>query len=190
MHGDGFGPRIPRVSDDFWCPAGNAVRATGFAEAQPFLNSPSLFGNCCLWVLCPASSRHFCVEFPALERESKTLTTGLYFGCLSAHPDFTVGFSPCSSGKCQCKVGVTDLKCDRCSDGYYRFNETTCEPCQCNNHSKTCDSLTGNFPLVTMVGADLTCLLCLWFLPFSFSRPPLSSSSSASLCLEYPESLP
>ncbi|XP_072739303.1 multiple epidermal growth factor-like domains protein 9 isoform X2 [Ciconia boyciana] len=47
------------------------------------------------------------------------------------------------SGKCQCKVGVTDLKCDRCSDGYYRFNETTCEPCQCNNHSKTCDSLTG-----------------------------------------------
>uniref|UniRef100_A0A8B9N0L0 Multiple EGF like domains 9 n=1 Tax=Accipiter nisus TaxID=211598 RepID=A0A8B9N0L0_9AVES len=47
------------------------------------------------------------------------------------------------SGKCQCKAGVTGLKCDRCSDGYYRFNETTCEPCQCNNHSKTCDSLTG-----------------------------------------------
>ncbi|XP_010077692.1 PREDICTED: multiple epidermal growth factor-like domains protein 9, partial [Pterocles gutturalis] len=48
-----------------------------------------------------------------------------------------------SSGKCQCKVGVTDPKCDQCSDGYYRFNETTCEPCQCNNRSKTCDSLTG-----------------------------------------------
>ena len=69
-------------------------------------------------------------------------------------------FSLCSSGKCQCKVGVTDLKCDRCSDGYYRFNETACEPCQCNNHSKTCDSLTGNSPLVTVVAADFTHFLC------------------------------
>uniref|UniRef100_A0A8C6JZ12 Uncharacterized protein n=2 Tax=Melopsittacus undulatus TaxID=13146 RepID=A0A8C6JZ12_MELUD len=56
-------------------------------------------------------------------------------GSLSAQCD--------SSGRCQCKAGVTDLKCDRCSDGYYRFNETTCEPCQCNNHSKTCNSSTG-----------------------------------------------
>ncbi|NXG34517.1 MEGF9 protein, partial [Dromaius novaehollandiae] len=46
-------------------------------------------------------------------------------------------------GKCQCKVGVTDLKCDRCSDGYYRFNETTCEPCQCNNRSQICNAVTG-----------------------------------------------
>ncbi|XP_074017491.1 multiple epidermal growth factor-like domains protein 9 [Numenius arquata] len=52
------------------------------------------------------------------------------------------------SGKCQCKVGVTGLKCDQCSDGYYRFNATVCEPCQCNNHSKTCNSSTG------------TCLRC------------------------------
>ncbi|XP_010178297.1 PREDICTED: multiple epidermal growth factor-like domains protein 9, partial [Mesitornis unicolor] len=50
---------------------------------------------------------------------------------------------PHLSGECQCKVGVTGLKCDQCSDGYYRFNETACEPCQCNNHSKTCNSLTG-----------------------------------------------
>lgn len=117
-----------------------AVRATGCAEAQPFWNSPSLFGN------CPASSRRFCAEFPARERESKPLTTGLHFGCLPAHPDFSVCFPLCSSGKCQCKVGVTGLKCDQCSDGYYRFNETTCEPCQCNNRSKTCNSSTGNSP--------------------------------------------
>ncbi|RLW00525.1 hypothetical protein DV515_00008884 [Chloebia gouldiae] len=51
------------------------------------------------------------------------------------------------SGKCQCKVGVTDLKCDRCSEGYYRFNESTCEPCQCNNHSHTCDNSTVFFLL-------------------------------------------
>ncbi|XP_014801804.1 PREDICTED: multiple epidermal growth factor-like domains protein 9 [Calidris pugnax] len=47
------------------------------------------------------------------------------------------------SGKCQCKVGVTGLKCDQCSEGYYRFNSSLCEPCQCNNHSKTCNSSTG-----------------------------------------------
>jgi len=32
MRGDGFGLRLSRMSDDFWCPAGNAVRATAFAE--------------------------------------------------------------------------------------------------------------------------------------------------------------
>lgn len=122
-----------------------AARATGFAGTQPFWNSPSLFGNCCPpWVSHPASSRSFCAEFPALEGEYETLTAGLDFGCLPAHPDFTVCFSLCSSGKCQCKDGVTGLKCDQCSDGYYRFNETACEPCQCNNHSKTCNSSTGN----------------------------------------------
>ncbi|KYO23194.1 multiple epidermal growth factor-like domains protein 9 isoform B [Alligator mississippiensis] len=46
-------------------------------------------------------------------------------------------------GKCQCKVGVTGFKCDQCHDGYYRFNKTTCAPCQCNDHSKSCDGLTG-----------------------------------------------
>ncbi|POI21760.1 hypothetical protein CIB84_014493, partial [Bambusicola thoracicus] len=34
-----------------------------------------------------------------------------------------------------------DLKCDQCSDGYYSANGT-CEPCQCNNHSNTCDRIT------------------------------------------------
>nr|XP_042710108.1 multiple epidermal growth factor-like domains protein 9 isoform X2 [Chrysemys picta bellii] len=46
-------------------------------------------------------------------------------------------------GKCQCKVGVTGFKCDQCRDGYYWVNQTSCEPCQCNNYSNSCDVLTG-----------------------------------------------
>lgn len=165
-----------------------AVRATGFAEAQPFLNFPSLLRNCCPWISCPLSSRHFYAKFPTLEKASKTLTTGFYFGYLPAHPALNVGFSLCSSGQCQCKAGVTGLKCDQCSDGYYRFNETSCEPCQCNNHSKTCDRATGN-PSCERAGCRPHLSLCLCLVPFAFSRLTHSSSSSASLCLEHPESL-
>lgn len=185
MPGNGFGPRLSRMCDDSGATLEIAVRATGFAETQPFLNSPSLFGRRCPWVSCPASCRCFC----RVLLSGKRIQTPEHRFVLPAHPDLTACFSPCSSGKCQCKVGVTGLKCDRCSDGYYRFNETACEPCQCNNHSKTCDTLTGNFPLEAMAGADFTCLLSLWFLLFSFSSAPLSSSSSASLCLKYPQSL-
>ncbi|KAH1179161.1 multiple epidermal growth factor-like domains protein 9 [Mauremys mutica] len=46
-------------------------------------------------------------------------------------------------GKCQCKVGVTGFKCDQCCDGYYWVNQTSCEPCQCNNYSNSCNVLTG-----------------------------------------------
>lgn len=139
-----------------------AVRATDLAGTRTFLNTPSLSGNGCPWVLCPASSRKE-------ERESRPLPAGLYLGCLPAQPDLTVCFSLCSSGKCQCKVGVTGLKCDRCSEGYYRFNESTCEPCQCNNHSQTCDNSTGDRVLLSPWGCRLHLPpLSLVFL-FSFS---------------------
>lgn len=89
----------------------------------------------------------------------QTPAVALHVGCLAARPVSQL-VSLRSDGKCQCKVGVTDLKCDRCSDGYYRLNETTCEPCQCNNHSTACDRLTGNteaaFPLSPQGWASLS----------------------------------
>ncbi|NWI11042.1 MEGF9 protein, partial [Crypturellus soui] len=51
--------------------------------------------------------------------------------------------SLCRDGNCQCKVGVTGPKCDRCDDGYYGSNASTCEPCQCNNRSRSCHAVTG-----------------------------------------------
>ncbi|KAF2986631.1 hypothetical protein EK904_002042, partial [Melospiza melodia maxima] len=61
------------------------------------------------------------------------------------------------SGKCQCKVGVTGLKCDRCSEGFYRFNQSTCEPCQCNNLSHSCDSSTAHSALVPFIYIFVPC---------------------------------
>lgn len=66
--------------------------------------------------------------------------------CLPCDCNVTGAANPvCDSfGKCECKPGVTGLKCVQCQDGYYRFNNFGCSQCQCNNHSKMCDALTGN----------------------------------------------
>uniref|UniRef100_UPI00398F05F9 multiple epidermal growth factor-like domains protein 9 n=1 Tax=Pristiophorus japonicus TaxID=55135 RepID=UPI00398F05F9 len=48
-----------------------------------------------------------------------------------------------STGKCHCKAGVSGLKCSQCQTSHYKFSEAGCKPCQCNNHSKTCDHITG-----------------------------------------------
>ncbi|KAM3825378.1 multiple epidermal growth factor-like domains protein 9 isoform 2-T2 [Vipera latastei] len=46
-------------------------------------------------------------------------------------------------GRCQCKAGAMGIKCAQCQEGFSKFNGTTCQPCQCNNHSLQCDPLTG-----------------------------------------------
>ncbi|KAH0617809.1 hypothetical protein JD844_016413 [Phrynosoma platyrhinos] len=52
--------------------------------------------------------------------------------------------------KCLCPVGYAGLSCQDCAPGYYREEHTgvhlkysSCVPCQCNNHSDTCDPKTG-----------------------------------------------
>ncbi|XP_054980857.1 multiple epidermal growth factor-like domains protein 9 [Sorex araneus] len=69
-------------------------------------------------------------------------TSGL---CLPCHcsPLGALSLLCDSSGKCQCKMGVTGSTCDQCQDGYYGFNKSGCLPCQCNNRSASCDTLTG-----------------------------------------------
>ncbi|XP_044517443.1 multiple epidermal growth factor-like domains protein 9 [Gracilinanus agilis] len=78
---------------------------------------------------------------------SSTNIRGLCQSC-DCKPHGSISPTCNSSGKCQCKVGVGGSKCDHCQDGYYGFNETGCQPCQCNNHSVICDTFSG------------TCLKC------------------------------
>uniref|UniRef100_A0A8C0ER55 Laminin subunit alpha-1 n=1 Tax=Bubo bubo TaxID=30461 RepID=A0A8C0ER55_BUBBB len=57
--------------------------------------------------------------------------------------------------QCRCPAGYAGLSCQSCAPGYYRGKHTElsvkephtliapCVPCQCNNHSETCDPETG-----------------------------------------------
>uniref|UniRef100_A0A8C3PRK5 Basement membrane-specific heparan sulfate proteoglycan core protein n=1 Tax=Calidris pygmaea TaxID=425635 RepID=A0A8C3PRK5_9CHAR len=57
--------------------------------------------------------------------------------------------------QCRCPNGYAGLSCQSCAPGYYRGKNTElsvkephaliapCVPCQCNNHSETCDPETG-----------------------------------------------
>uniref|UniRef100_A0AAR2M094 Uncharacterized protein n=1 Tax=Pygocentrus nattereri TaxID=42514 RepID=A0AAR2M094_PYGNA len=50
--------------------------------------------------------------------------------------------------KCNCPQGYVGQHCGQCAVGYRRSNPelgqySPCEPCNCNGHSDTCDSVTG-----------------------------------------------
>ncbi|XP_056150110.1 laminin subunit alpha-2 [Lampris incognitus] len=47
------------------------------------------------------------------------------------------------SGQCRCQPGVSGPKCDRCSQGYFNFQEGGCTPCQCSHVGNNCDANTG-----------------------------------------------
>ncbi|ESN91559.1 hypothetical protein HELRODRAFT_165611 [Helobdella robusta] len=73
------------------------------------------------------------------------------------------------TGQCQCKKGVTGLRCDSCYSGTYGLlsNDATigtCKQCSCNvqwtiNGRNDCDQLTGQCPCVTGVGTR-DCSIC------------------------------
>ncbi|KAG7508024.1 laminin subunit alpha-2 isoform X5 [Solea senegalensis] len=47
------------------------------------------------------------------------------------------------SGQCRCQPGVGGPKCDRCSRGFFNFQEGGCTPCQCSHVGNNCDASTG-----------------------------------------------
>ncbi|XP_056260712.1 laminin subunit alpha-2 isoform X4 [Seriola aureovittata] len=47
------------------------------------------------------------------------------------------------TGQCRCQPGVTGPKCDRCSRGFFNFQEGGCTPCQCGHVGDNCDANTG-----------------------------------------------
>uniref|UniRef100_A0AAR2L104 Basement membrane-specific heparan sulfate proteoglycan core protein n=1 Tax=Pygocentrus nattereri TaxID=42514 RepID=A0AAR2L104_PYGNA len=46
-------------------------------------------------------------------------------------------------GQCQCIVGVSGDKCDRCQHGYYNFTNNGCTPCDCAHTHGNCNAETG-----------------------------------------------
>ncbi|XP_038582234.1 laminin subunit alpha-2 isoform X4 [Micropterus salmoides] len=47
------------------------------------------------------------------------------------------------NGQCRCQPGVSGPKCDRCSRGFFNFQEGGCTPCQCSHVGNNCDANTG-----------------------------------------------
>ena len=45
--------------------------------------------------------------------------------------------------QCDCPTGFSGLSCEVCSPGYTRSLSGSCEPCECNGFSETCDPVTG-----------------------------------------------
>lgn len=45
--------------------------------------------------------------------------------------------------QCVCPVGYSGLSCEQCMSGYTKTTNNTCEPCECNGLSNTCDPETG-----------------------------------------------
>ncbi|XP_077949204.1 laminin subunit alpha-2 isoform X3 [Gasterosteus aculeatus] len=47
------------------------------------------------------------------------------------------------TGQCRCQPGVAGPKCDRCSRGFFNFQEGGCTPCNCSHVGNNCDTNTG-----------------------------------------------
>ncbi|XP_067337909.1 laminin subunit alpha-2 isoform X2 [Channa argus] len=47
------------------------------------------------------------------------------------------------NGQCRCQPGVTGPKCDRCSRGFFNFQEGGCTPCECSHLGNNCDANSG-----------------------------------------------
>ena len=50
------------------------------------------------------------------------------------------------NGFCKCKEGYTGSLCDKCSDGFYLSDSSTCQRCNCNkfgtlNSANVCDKV-------------------------------------------------
>ena len=45
--------------------------------------------------------------------------------------------------ECLCPDNYTGRSCDLCNHGYYRISDGSCQPCDCNGFSDSCDSATG-----------------------------------------------
>nr|XP_004550571.2 laminin subunit alpha-2 isoform X4 [Maylandia zebra] len=83
----------------------------------------------------------------AYRPKARAGTHGLTTGgtCIPCHCNSygSKSFDCDENGQCRCQPGVTGPKCDRCSRGYFNFQEGGCTPCQCSHVGNNCDANTG-----------------------------------------------
>ncbi|XP_008282807.1 laminin subunit alpha-2 isoform X2 [Stegastes partitus] len=83
----------------------------------------------------------------AYRPKTGTQTHGLATGgvCVPCHCNSfgSKSFDCDETGQCRCQPGVTGPKCDRCSRGFFNFQEGGCTPCQCSHVGNNCDANTG-----------------------------------------------
>ncbi|XP_010765685.1 laminin subunit alpha-2-like [Notothenia coriiceps] len=76
-----------------------------------------------------------------------TQTHGISTGgvCVPCHCNSfgSKSFDCDEAGQCRCQPGVSGPKCDRCSRGFFNFQEGGCTPCQCTHVGNNCDTNTG-----------------------------------------------
>ena len=61
---------------------------------------------------------------------------------------------------CSCPANYTGLSCEQCASSYTRVPSGTCELCQCNGLSTTCDSETGECTNCTNMTTGASCEQC------------------------------
>ncbi|CAG0923821.1 unnamed protein product, partial [Notodromas monacha] len=63
------------------------------------------------------------------------------------------------TGECKCRDHKYGRQCDLCQPGHWNF--PICEPCDCNGHADTCDSITGHCQNCADFTAGSHCETCL-----------------------------
>ncbi|XP_055362116.1 laminin subunit alpha-2 isoform X2 [Betta splendens] len=80
---------------------------------------------------------------PRTGPQTHGITTG--GACVPCHCNSfgSKSFDCDETGQCRCQPGVSGPKCDRCSQGFFNFQEGGCTPCQCSHVGNNCDANTG-----------------------------------------------
>ena len=62
--------------------------------------------------------------------------------------------------QCECQTNYTGLSCEECAMGFTRTSSGTCEACQCNGRSETCNPETGECTNCSENTAGRSCNQC------------------------------
>ncbi|XP_030201370.1 laminin subunit alpha-2 isoform X3 [Gadus morhua] len=106
--------------------------------AQQRWDTPSRHGGASRTGGCPRGAYR-----PRIAPQTHGLASG--GSCVPCHCNSfgSKSFDCDEAGQCRCQPGVAGPKCDRCSRGFFLFQEGGCTPCDCSHVGNNCDTNTG-----------------------------------------------